>query len=94
MAIKKFPAAVRMSSALSTTANLAVEAAGTRRDLVKSQCYFFHVFSCLQNRKVTVNVNCDVGEGVTQLNHHKSGNTQLARDVFSLSLLEKILRNP
>ena len=67
MAIKKFPAAVRMSSALSTTANLAVEAGGTRRD---------------------------VGKVVTQLNHHKSGNTKLARDVFSLSLLEKILRNP
>ena len=65
MAIKKFPATVRMSSAFSTTTNLAVEAGGTRRDLVKSQFYFYHVFSCLQNGKVTVDVNCDVGKEFT-----------------------------
>ena len=34
------------------------------------------------------------GEVVTHLNHYKSGNTQLARDVFSLGMLETILRNP
>ena len=34
------------------------------------------------------------GEVVTHLNHHTSGHTQLARDVFSHNDLEKILKNP
>ena len=41
-----------------------------------------------------MDVNYEEGEVVTHLNHHKSGNTKLARDVFSLNLLVKILHNP
>ena len=41
-----------------------------------------------------MDVDIEEGEVVTQLNHHKSGKTQLARDVFTHIQLEKIFRNP
>ena len=43
---------------------------------------------------VRVDVDFEEGEVVTHLNHHKSGNTKLARDVSSHNELEKILKNP
>ena len=74
---------------------------GGWRDKVRScDCLmlFLTFFSCLQYGKVTVVVDCNIGEVVTQMKHrksrNKSGNTQLARDVSSLSSLEKILKNP
>ena len=39
-------------------------------------------------------MNCNIGEVVKQIKHRKSKNTQLARNVFSLGILEKIFKKP